>query len=474
MKNTLYFLSLITVIIAFQGCSKEGCTDTTANNYDSDAKKDDGSCTYDVDSRKRLTLTRNGNNVTVLGESEVDVTFYADTVYTLSGFVYFKSGSTLTVEAGTIVKGEKNSKGSLIIERGAKIIAEGSVNNPIVFTSDQAPGDRDYGDWGGIIICGKAPINSPGGEAIVEGGTGASFGGTDANDNSGKLKYVRIEFAGVPFQPNIEINGLTLAGVGSSTEVEYIQISFSGDDAYEWFGGTVNAKHLVAFRTWDDDFDTDFGWQGKVQFVVALRDPSIADASGSNGFESDNDPGGGNVTPYTNGVFSNASLFGPLPTPSTNYSPQFESGLHLRRNTRLVTYNTVIAGFPEGVFVKGDFAEANATADELKVKNTIIAGCNQYLKKELLGTLDLDAWFFNPAFGNDSLATNNSLNIADPFNLSSPNFIPNGGSPVLSGASFTYPELQNSFFESVNYRGAFGTNNWTSGWVNWNPQTTVY
>ena len=173
--------------------------------------------------------------------------------------MYVEDGATLTIEPGTIIKGEKSSKGSLIVKRGGKIIANGTVDKPIVFTSNQAKGSRAAGDWGGLVLLGKAPVNKT--PAVIEGENLTQFGGTDAADNSGSLKYVRIEFAGIAFETDKEINGLTFGGVGSGTTIDYVQVSHSGDDSYEWFGGTVNAKHLIAFRGLDDDFDTDNRFQ---------------------------------------------------------------------------------------------------------------------------------------------------------------------------------------------------------------------
>ncbi|HML86249.1 MAG TPA: hypothetical protein PKE52_13925, partial [Bacteroidales bacterium] len=220
--------------------------------------------------------------VTVQGDLTGAINWTADKQYLLSGFVYVTDGATLTIAPGTIIKGDKASMGTLIVERGGKIIAEGTQSNPIIFTSNGPQGFRNRGDWGGIVICGKAPVNN--GDPQIEGGPRSHYGGDVATDNSGILKYVRIEFAGYPFQPDKEINGLTMAGVGSGTTIDYVQVSFSNDDAYEWFGGTVNAKHIIAQSALDDDFDSDNGWNGMVQFALSMRDRTVADVSGSNGF----------------------------------------------------------------------------------------------------------------------------------------------------------------------------------------------
>jgi hypothetical protein len=355
-------------------------------------------------------------------------------------------------------------------------MAVGTAQNPIVFTSAQPAGQRSYGDWGGLIICGNAPINLPGGSGIVEGGTNATFGGSDPEDNSGKLQFVRIEFPGIAFQPNQEINGLTLAGVGRQTVIDHVQVSYSGDDSFEWFGGTVNCTNLIALRTWDDDFDTDNGYSGSVQFALAVRDPNVADASGSNGFESDNDAGGTNNTPHTTATFSNVSLFGPLATPQTQANFQFESGLHLRSNTRLRIFNSVIAGYPEGVYVKGDFAQTNAENNELVVKNCVLAGCTDDLKTDLFSQFDADGWYNDAGRSNEIFTDNTDLQITDPFNMTAPNCLPSGGSPLLSGADFSDPILGQSQynFQTVPFRGAMGTADWTQGWANFDPQNTTY
>lgn len=209
-------------------------------------------------------------NVVVLqGRITQDSTLTADKQYLLRGFVTVERGATLTIEPGTIIYGEKETKGSLIIKRGGKIYANGTKDRPIVFTSAQPVGQRAAGDWGGVIILGEAPINVPGGTAVIEGGLGDDgiYGGNNPDDSSGVFRYVRIEFPGIPYQPDNEINGLTLGGVGRKTLIEYVQVSYSGDDSFEWFGGNVNARYLVAYKGLDDDFDTDFGWSGKVQFA---------------------------------------------------------------------------------------------------------------------------------------------------------------------------------------------------------------
>ena len=286
-----------------------------------------------------------------------DMTLTYPNVYTLKGFVYVPDGVTLTIEPGVVIKGDKATQGTLIIERGGKIMAQGTPERPIVFTSAQAPGSRKPGDWGGIILLGKAPNNL--GEQTIEGGVRSKHGGNDPADNSGVLSYVRVEFPGIEYSTDNEINGITFGSVGSGTKIDHLQVSYSGDDSYEWFGGTANAKYLVAYSGWDDDFDTDNGFSGKVQFAMGVRNPRIGDKSASNGFESDNNGDGAATEPYTSCVFANVSLFGPVSNPAS-YTEQagaegspvdarFQAALHLRRNTQLSIYNSLIAAFPVGL-----------------------------------------------------------------------------------------------------------------------------
>ncbi len=409
--------------------------------------------------------------VNVQDSMTTDRTFHKDTIYLLKGYFYVANNSTLTIQAGTIVKGDKATKGTLVIKRGSKLNAVGTAASPIVFTSNEAAGSRSSGDWGGVVIMGKAPVNQ-GTDVLLEGGAiGAEFvyGGIDPLDNSGKLKYVRIEFGGIALQPNKEINGLTLGGVGSGTEIDYVQVSYSGDDSYEWFGGNVNAKHLIAFKGVDDDFDTDFGFSGKVQFAVGLRSPNIADVSGSNGFESDNDANASSLSPYTSAQFSNVSLFGPKAEASTSIDVNFKRGAHLRRNTKESVYNSVIAGYPDGVTVDGAGTETNALNNELQFKHNVISGCtNSSVLAAATGTLIMNDWM--TANSNTIYTENSSLMLNDPFNLTNPNFLPQSTSPLLIEADFTGL----TGFDVVTYRGAFGTNNWTSGWANFDPQNASY
>ena len=414
--------------------------------------------------------------VLVNGDILTSTTWTNNNIYVLQGgCIYVRNNSTLTIQPGTVVRGEA---AALIIQRGSKIIADGTVDRPIVFTSNKPAGQRTPGDWGGLLLLGKAPINVAGGETIVEGGCDdAVYGGTDPNDNSGILRYVRIEFAGVPFTPNNELNSLTLGGVGSGTVIEHVQTSYGGDDAFEWFGGTVNGKFMIAFRTVDDMFDADFGYQGKNQWVLGISDPNIADVSGSNGFESDNDGQGSTNEPKTDAHFTNVTILGPIGqgTPNTN----FRRALHIRRCSYLDVFNSAFTGFPVGLLYDGACTINGFTTDgEVEfVANTLAcaAGKNVTVDANNAALLAAVKTEFADS-GNDSLATFADLMLTNPFGFDTknPDFRPAAGSPLLSGADFSSPTLMDPFFTATPYRGAMGDTDWTDCWAEWDPINADY
>ncbi len=426
-----------------------------------------------------LSATLSAQTIIIKDSIATSQTWTNNHIYLIQGFVYVVNGVTLTIEPGTIIEGDHTFTGSsLIVERGAKINAVGTPTQPIIFTSDMPAGSRTRGDWGGLVLCGKAIINAAGGEAQIEGGPRSYYGGNDNSDNSGVLQYVRIEFAGYPFQPNKEINGLTFGGVGNGTTIDHIQVSYSNDDSYEWFGGTVNCKNLIAFRGLDDEFDTDFGYSGKLQFCIGLRDSAVADVSGSNGFESDNDATGSSNTPYTSALFANVGLYGPKVDMSNPFNPLFKRAMHIRRNSRMSCYNSVFAGWPTGLYVDGDATDANANNNDLQIENCIMSGMGKFIdvpSGQLWSVSTAKSWYFDVNRHNDTLATNDLLMITNPFNYSAPNFVPLAGSPVLGKALWTNSRLASDpFFDKVTFAGPMGSTDWTSPWANWDPQNTVY
>jgi hypothetical protein len=399
--------------------------------------------------------------------------FYAKGCYVLKGYVYVTEGATITFEAGCVIKSDIISKGALIIERGAKIIAQGTKDLPIVFTSGKAAGQRAAGDWGGIILLGKAPTNRPLDPApTIEGGVGRQYGGTDPLDESGILRFVRIEYAGIAAEPGSEINGLTCGGVGSGTIIENVQVSYGNDDAFEFFGGTVNAKNLIAFATADDDFDFDFGYTGKIQFAFSLRQPDFVDAGDAgNGIECDNDASGTSATPKTKPQLSNFTIVGP--NNATGTAANHNYALRWRRATQFVFRNSILLGHPDAGFsIESDASLNDYVNNVSEFKNNLVFA-NSNLYRSGNNTIITASAMQTKAESEGCITYTDPANIQlESFAFSTtPNPLPKTGSPALTGASFTG---MNAFFTATAYRGAFGTTNWTTGWANFNPQTTTY
>lgn len=491
--------------------------------------------TYTVTVSAKTVIKKSG----VISANE---TWTSDNIYQLEGYVRvgdddYRDGVggtitnirnvTLTIEPGTVIMGlpktETTPPGTLVVQRGNKIVAVGTAAEPIVFTSSKPAGQRAPTDWAGLVIVGR-DVNNQGANVQLEGGYGAFHGigddplATPGNDDSGDLAYVRVEFAGNPIQPNQEVNSFTFGSVGSGTTIDYLQSSYGGDDSFEWFGGTVNAKHLVAYRDLDDNFDVDFGFSGKVQFGIGIRDNTLADQSGSNGFEVDNDGTGSSATPFTSGTFSNMTIIGPKKTFDMNIQDNFQNGMHLRRNNKLKVYNSVVTGYPNGIFIEGSTTIANAAANELQLRNVYVAGVENWggngygsvaTAGEIAGvtglpfgtntqnpqlprgfvfatTADINGstamdWFKTAAFGNQIEDKWTDLGISSTlFDLgTTPTFLPTAGSTLLNKANLwtnITPAPDATFFgtATVNYIGAFGATDWTAGWTNFDPKNTVY
>jgi hypothetical protein len=478
------------------------------------------------------------NTVTLSGRITKDTTLFAKDVNYLSGIVYVMKGVTLTIQEGAKVMGKSSGAdvAALVITRGAKIIARGTAEKPVVFTS--AAQNPASGDWGGVVLLGTARVNTTltwKGTAVtgltsVEGGINdteiglglagsgdAAFPTGNDADNSGVMQFVRIEYAGYAYQPDNELNSLTMAGVGNGTTISHIQVTYAKDDAFEWFGGTVNCKYLIAYKTQDDDFDTDNGYNGNVQFGIILRDSVIADISTSEAFESDNNSGGTATSFQTTAVFSNITAIGPRIDPVYGKGNSlYRAGAHIRRNTGISIMNSIIAGWNRGIQFdasSGVPVDKNVTDSVIRIKNTTLAGNTvniDYVRStgtsatyasNADGITGLTTWFSTPAFGNTILtsASGDRLKLIQPFNYNNPDFTPyaNNSTPsgsvstdvLTSGSSpwgtlgiwdhvnftkngaFTDSKLQNAFFEKVTFRGAVatsGTNQtWWKGWTVW-------
>ncbi|MDY6973117.1 MAG: T9SS C-terminal target domain-containing protein [Thermodesulfobacteriota bacterium] len=403
----------------------------------------------------------------ISGDITVNTTWgAADNEVLLRGAVFVRQPATLTILAGTTVYGEKASIGTLIIDRGAKINAVGTVASPIVFTSDQITPAR--GDWGGLILNGNAPLNVQGGVAIGEGDTG-EYGGSNPSDNSGTLRYVRVEYAGIEFSPDNELNGIAFQGVGSGTMVDHIQVHANKDDGIEMFGGTVNAKYVLCTSIADDSFDWTFGWTGKAQFWVAQQSGDDADQ----GIEADNLEEDHNATPRSAPTIYNMTLIG---DPDTNEGDESDKGMLLRRGTGCIIRNAIVVGFKEeGLDIDDQATYQQAQTGGLVVDNSIFWNNNPnfsdssddtappFTVEQFANTIMTDVQVTDPMLG-------------APYDLSSPDFRPSSGSPAVRGAvSVAIPPID-GFFESVDFIGGVDPDNdWTrQAWTTFGASTIAF
>ncbi len=445
--------------------------------------------------------TTTGQTITLQGRINADTVLHKQNTYILKGLVYLVGNHTMTVEAGTTIKGSYSGSdvAALIITRGSKLTAIGTATEPIIFTS--ASPNPQSGDWGGIVLCGKAgynlSYNGISGLFQVEGGidnaNGDGLAGSgDAvaptpvdNDNSGTLQYVRIEYAGYAYQPDKEINSLTMACVGNGTTIDHIETIFAKDDAYEWFGGSVNCKFLIAYKTQDDDFDTDNGFSGKVQFGLIIRDSLIADISKSEAFESDNNATGTTAAPKTRAIFSNVTAIGPKATLNNTGNSLFLAGAQIRRNSGISIFNSIIVGWPLGVYIDattGTSTALNIEDSTLRLRNVTLAGNAVNLKFAGTAgtTINSDAalttWFTNSYYNNDILVNVSDAKLIQPYNYSAPDPTP-FGSPsagnvkIISGGEFSDAKFSgDTFFDkTVLFRGgiapAGALSTWWKGWT---------
>ena len=410
------------------------------------------------------------------------VTLDASKVYLLTSTCVVRSGGKLIIPAGTVIRGAADLTATpklyatLVVERGGMIEVNGTTSSPVVMTSNKAAGSRDRGDWGGLVLCGKA-VNNQSVDAQLEGfnnvavdNTLGKFGGTDDADNSGVVKYVRIEFAGLAFEPNKEVNSLTMGSVGSKTEIEGVQCSFGNDDGFEWFGGTVNCKKLISYKITDDDFDTDFGYRGAVQFGIAVRDTAYFDlswnapsgASTSETFESDNDAAGSGKLPLTSAVFSNITCVGPVPLDktyndlTTTQKGAFRRGARIRRNSRLSIVNSVFMGYRNFIMFDGDsvliasgvksstFSETSNVLRNNFIANTSAAAAAGVTNTGLVEVdskntpAAMDAWLRDAKNSNkiDDVNYASGAILVDPKNATAPDFRPVAASKINTLANY--------------------------------------
>jgi len=478
------FLALTGIALGFMSCS------------------DDDNPTPDPGGEKK--------QVVLVGKIDKDRTLSKDTVYVMRDYVYVVNNATLTIQPGTTILGGQISPtkgGTLIITRGAKLIAKGTADQPIVFTSEKPVGSRKPGDWGGIMLLGKASTNRPVDKRKVEGIQGADAtvdltysdptGAFVDTDNSGTLQYVRVEFGGIALADtkDSEVNGITFYAVGSGTTVDHVQVSYSGDDAFEWFGGTVSCKYLVAYGTLDDNFDMDSGFKGKLQFCVVLQDAKFSDVvSLSNGMEVDNLNGANTSTPFTHPMISNVTIVGP--GSATGSGDYFYSGARWRRGATFTVANSVFSGLPVAIDVESKVAQDYLSDGTSKLTNCIFqaSGISPITDQRGNGAAAIGPVLFDgdskdasyltvagiqtlimvAANANVSAAALTDVFTAVPsvsnFKASNTEFALKISKTAAFSADF------DSFFDKVTYVGAVDpANPWTKqSWINWGPQETAY
>jgi hypothetical protein len=341
----------------------------------------------------------------IAGTIDKDTKLTKRNTYQLVGIVYVTNNAVLTIEPGTVIRGDDKTCGTLVIANGSKIIAEGSETDPIIFTSNKGTTERKPGDWGGIIILGKAPINKLGGIATLPFNLDEMlnhYGGQDPEDNSGILKYVRIEYSGRKLSALKELNGLSLAGVGRKTVLSNIQISYSNDDSFECYGGDLNMNNLISYRTTDDDFDFTQGAQINISNSIAIRHPFSSDISGSRCFEVDSYDKIDNTDMTKKMTKINANNITLVNLEENNQGLVRESA-HIGENTFFNLTNSVVSGFAPFVLLNGNIGNGNDNLSKITLKNIIANNCNGGITSESLSNdAGIKNWYSNPEFAIES------------------------------------------------------------------------
>ena len=364
------------------------------------------------------------DELTLKGSLTSDKTLLTGYTYKLENGFHVKAGANLIIQKGVIIEAQNLTRDPdyILIEQGAKIMAEGTKTDPIVMTAK----NKNAGAWGGVHICGKAPINIQGNSGKSEIGD-SPYGGTVANDNSGVMKYVRLEYTGQILTEDKEANGVTFYGVGSGTTIEYVQVYIGGDDGFEWFGGTVNAKYLVSTGAEDDSFDWTEGWIGKGQFWVAVQG-----TSGDCLIEADNLSTNFAATPVSYPTIANLTLIG-------NNSTDAKRGIRLRAGTQVKLYNALVTGKTEGLTT--ETAETAQSFIDQKSFVEYVYLSTVFAQKD--GDVNLKSKTGN--------AENQTINFTNTY-----------VGTVAEGKDLS----SDSFFTKATYKGAVeASNDWTAGWT---------
>lgn len=448
MRTKFQILAVVCVIASLASCKK-----------DQKGAEADRSLTAGVQPTPCATCGQPKGNFTFAPNTVITGTrtLCPDTTYYLNGKTWVAANAKIVIPAGTVIKGIKKAApadaSALVITQGGKIEAGGTATCPVIFTSqtDTTGSTPAPGDWGGVVLLGRAPINVPGGTAQIEGITSApvgvtsTYGGNISSDTSGFMRFVRIQFAGALVSQDNELNSLTLGGVGCGTDLHHIETFKGADDGFEFFGGTVNARYLLALANNDDQFDFDLGYSGHIQYAVSILDPTLSSgySANSNGIECDNEGTSPFTnTPLTKPVLSNFTIVG---TSNGSATGTLLAGAQFRRNTRFIFRNSVVYGYPTGLLL--DVSAAGNTAKWVDTSN-ISRTCtppdsSQFYNNVVYGTVA----GANPASGwklhsSNVVGISASPSIVFTSNFPSPinnNFATNAlrptGAPALSGAN---------------------------------------
>jgi len=418
--------------------------------------------------------------VELSGDISESRTLTNDTQWNLKGVVAVKNNAVLTIEPGTFVIGQPGSQppSVLLVTRNGRIAANGTKSRPIIMTSSQPFGRRSRGDWGGLVLLGKARVNVPAnaaagntaGEFFIEGipsQEDSRYGGSDDNHNCGSLKYVRLEYAGSILSPNNEINSFTWGGCGKATVTEHLQATNGLDDAFEWFGGTNDAKYLVGGTHADDYVDFQLGYTGRIQYGLFYQSP---DAKGNRGIEGDNSEYGAGSTPFSDPVMYNMTFIG---SGAVGFDEGNSPGLFLRRGARGSFHNMVVTNF----FSAG--VDLNDAATQTQADNGFIKWNGLMLWGNGLGTSAANtpeaqaSNAFTQAFVKGERGAGNAKNVVAenpmlfrPFEFSDPDFSGRFGSPIFR-TGFVAPPDDGFFDQTTKFIGGIGDEDWTEEWTSW-------
>lgn len=418
--------------------------------------------------------------IEITGNIEASRTLLNTKAYYIRGVVTVRNNAVLTIQPGTILFGQTGSQppSVLLISRTGRINANGTKSRPIIMTSrtiDAPVGSRRRGDWGGILMLGAAQGNVPAAQSFVEGLTQSpdtQWGGTDDAHNCGTLRYVRSEYAGVQLAPNNETNGIVWAGCGSGTVAEYLQAHYGNDDAFEWFGGTASAKHLVATYAEDDNLDYQLGWRGNLQYAVILQNPTDR---GNRGVEGDNSEFDNTATPFSKPTMFNVTMIGSGVAGSSEADGR---GFYLRRGARGVANNFIVMNWGgPGIFFDGTATQAQVDNGEIAMDGVLLWNNNRAATPPGANNIAGQVAATEVTFAQGSRGQGRQIVVADPMmrrplEYSDPDFLPLASSPIFLPGWIQPPD--NGFFDqSANFAGAFGEVNWTEEWTNFHQEHDV-